>query len=44
MTEIVQRRGAANEAAQQFHPSSSLAAIMAQRKHHRVLWNCGRRP
>jgi hypothetical protein len=36
MTEIVQRLGAANEAAQHFHPCSSLAAIMAQRRHYRV--------
>jgi hypothetical protein len=32
MTEIVQRLGAANEAAQDFHLCSSLAAIMAKRK------------
>jgi hypothetical protein len=36
MTEIMQRLGAANEAAQDFDPCSSLAAIMAQRKRHRV--------
>jgi hypothetical protein len=35
MTEIVQYLGAANEAVQDFHPCSSLAAIMAERKLHR---------
>jgi len=35
MTEIVQHLGAANEAAQDFHPCSSLAAILAERKRHR---------
>jgi len=44
MTEIVQHLGAANEAVQDFHPCSSLASIMAERKRHRFFWNCGRRP
>jgi hypothetical protein len=34
MTENVQHLGAANEAAQDFDPCSSLAAIMAERKRH----------
>jgi hypothetical protein len=35
MTEIVQHLGAANEAVQDFHPCSGLAAIKAERKRHR---------
>jgi hypothetical protein len=34
MTEIVQRLGAANDAARYFDPGSSLAAIKAERIRH----------